>query len=484
MLPSFSPAATAASTPPRPIPGGYGIPVLGPLRDRLDYFWFQGPEEFFRRRAAQHRSTVFRANIPPTFPFFLGVDPRVVAIVDTAAFTALFDNTLVDKRDCLIGPYNPSDSFTGGTRVGVYLDTEEPEHARTKAYSMDLLRRSSRVWAPEFLAGVDTMLTAVESDLAAGKEGGASFLVPLQQCIFRFLCKAVTGADPAAESLVDRFGFYILDVWLGLQLVPTQKVGAIPQPLEELLLHSFPFPSIIVKPGYDILYRFIEKHGAEAVAVGVDTHGLTVKDAVNNILFVLGFNAFGGFSVFLPFLVLEIGKPDAADLRTRLRDEVRAALQETGGEVGFAAVAKGRMPLVRSTVYEVLRTRPPVPLQFGRARQDFVLRSHGGEGFAVAQGEMLCGYQPLAMRDPAVFDRPEEFLPDRFVGEEGEKLLSYVYWSNGPETDDPALGNKQCAAKDAVIATACMLVAELFRRYDDFECQGTSFTKIHKRQPS
>jgi hydroperoxide lyase len=249
MLPSFSPAATAAATPPRHIPGGYGIPVLGPLRDRLDYFWFQGPEEFFRRRAAQHRSTVFRANIPPTFPFFLGVDPRVVAIVDTAAFTALFDNTLVDKRDCLIGPYNPSDSFTGGTRVGVYLDTEEPEHARTKAYSMDLLRRSSRVWAPEFLAGVDTMLTAVESDLAAGKEGGASFLVPLQQCIFRFLCKAVTGADPAAESLVDRFGFYILDVWLGLQLVPTQKIGAIPQPLEELLLHSFPFPSIIVKPG-------------------------------------------------------------------------------------------------------------------------------------------------------------------------------------------------------------------------------------------
>uniref|UniRef100_A0ACD5VU43 Uncharacterized protein n=1 Tax=Avena sativa TaxID=4498 RepID=A0ACD5VU43_AVESA len=484
MLPSFSPAATAAATPPRPIPGGYGIPVLGPLRDRLDYFWFQGPEEFFRRRAAQHRSTVFRANIPPTFPFFLGVDPRVVAIVDTAAFTALFDNSLVDKRDCLIGPYNPSDSFTGGTRVGVYLDTEEPEHERTKAFSMDLLRRSSRVWAPEFLRGVDGMLDAVESDLAKGKEGGASFLAPLQQCIFRFLCKAVVGADPAAENLVDRFGFFILDVWLGLQLVPTQKIGALPQPLEELLLHSFPFPSIIVKPGYDILYRFVEKHGAEAVAVGVDDHGLTAKDAINNILFVLGFNAFGGFSVFLPFLVLEIGKADAAALRARLRDEVRAALEETGGEVGFAAVAKGRMPLVRSTVYEVLRTRPPVPLQFGRARQDFVLRSHGGEGFAVSQGEMLCGYQPMAMRDPAVFDRPEEFVPDRFVGEEGEKLLSYVYWSNGPETADPTVGNKQCAAKDAVIATACMLVAELFRRYDDFECDGTSFTKLQKRQPS
>ena len=45
-----------------------------------------------------------------------------------------------------------------------------------------------------------------------------------------------------------------------------------------------------------------------------------------------------------------------------------------GGEVGFAAVRE--MLLVWSTVYEVLRMQPPVPLQFGRARRDFVLRSH------------------------------------------------------------------------------------------------------------
>lgn len=478
MLPSFSPAATAAQ--PRRIPGSHGPPILGPLKDRLDYFWFQGPDEFFRRRAASHKSTVFRANIPPTFPFFLGVDPRVVAVVDAAAFTALFDSSLVDKRDCLIGPYNPSAAFTGGTRVGVYLDTAEPDHARTKAFAMDLLRRSSKIWADEFLSGLDSMISNLESELNNGA-AAASYLVPLQQCVFKFLCKAVVGADPAMDKLVDRFGFFILDLWLGLQLIPTQKIGALPQPLEELLFHSFPFPAFLIRPGYDVLYRFVSKHGADAVAVGVDTHGLSQKDAINNILFVLGFNAFGGFSVFLPFLILEIGAktPTGVNLRPKLREEVRRVLDENNGAIGFGAV-KG-MPLVRSTVYEVLRTRPPVPLQFGRAREDFTLRSHGSEGFAVAAGEMLCGYQPLAMRDPAVFDRPEEFVPDRFVGEEGEKLLKHVYWSNGPETADPAVGNKQCAAKDAVVATACMLVAEMFRRYDDFECEGTSFTKLQKR---
>jgi hydroperoxide lyase len=493
MLPTFSPAASASATPPpRPIPGSYGPPVIGALRDRLDYFWFQSQDEFFRRRAAANRSTVFRTNIPPTFPFFVGVDPRVVAVVDAAAFTALFDSTLVDKRDILIGPYNPGAGFTGGTRVGVYLDTEEPEHERVKKFAMALLHRSATTWASELRAGAAAMLDSVEADLAAKSTGGggkpsASYIVPLQQCIFRFLCKALVGADPSLDWVVDRFGFTILDVWLALQILPTQKIGIV-QPLEELLIHSFPLPSFLIWPGYHRLYRFVEEHGAAAVAYAAEEHGIGRKDAINNLLFVLGFNAFGGFSVFLPFLVAKIGEAaDPTGLRPRLREEVRAVMTSgaTGGadaEFGFKAVRE--MPLVRSTVYEMLRMQPPVPLQFGRARKDFVLRSHGAAAFQVAKGEVLCGYQPLAMRDPEVFDRPEEFVPERFLGDEGRALLQHLFWSNGPETAQPAAGNKQCAAKEVVVDTACMLVAELFRRYDDFQIEGTSFTKLVKRQPS
>lgn len=479
MLPSFPPAATAS--PPRPIPGGYGPPVLGPLRDRLDYFWFQGPEEFFQRRAAAHRSTVFRANIPPTFPFFVGTDPRVVAVVDAAAFTALFDPALVDKRDVLIGPYNPGAGFTGGTRVGVYLDTEEPEHERTKAFTMDLLHRGARVWAAEFGAGVRDMLSGIDRDMEEDKKA-SSFVPELQRLLFRFLCKALVGADTTVDPFVDKNGWLILDAWLALQLAPTQKVG-LPQPLEEILLHSFPLPSFVVSPFYDRLYRFVEKHGGEAVSVGQKDHGLSEKDAINNVLFVLGFNAFGGFSVFLPFLLADVGDPeDPTGLRPRLREEVRRVLQSRGEDdavIGFSAVRE--MPLVRSTVFEVLRMRPPVPLQFGRARRDFVLRSHGDDAFAVEKGDLLCGYQPLAMRDPKVFHRPDDFVPDRFLGDDHQELLNYLYWSNGPQTAQPATGNKQCAAKDAVVDTACMLLAEMFRRYDDFNIQGLQFTKLQKR---
>ncbi|KAF8677302.1 hypothetical protein HU200_046788 [Digitaria exilis] len=485
--PTFSPTASASASPPppRPIPGSHGPPVIGALRDRLDYFWFQSQDEFFRRRAASNRSTVFRTNIPPTF---LGVDPRVIAIVDAAAFTALFDSALVDKRDILIGPYNPGPGFTGGTRVGVYLDTDEPDHERVKNFAISLLHRAAPRWPSVLRSSVDAMLDSVDSDLAAKEQ--ANYIVAMQQCIFRFLCKALVGADPSVDWVVDRFGFTILDIWLALQILPTQKVGVI-QPLEELLIHSFPLPSFLISPGYNILYRFVEKHGAEAVEFAGKEHGIAEKDAIHNLLFVLGFNAFGGFSVFLPFLVAKIGDKGSSELRQRLREEVRAVLrarragdeEDDDGEFGFKDV-RGSMPLVRSTVYEMLRMQPPVPLQFGRARKDFVLRSHGDAAFQVAKGEVLCGYQPLAMRDPEVFDRPEEFVPERFLGEEGAKLLQHLYWSNGPETSQPAAGNKQCAAKEVVVDTACMLVAELFRRYDDFEVEGTSFTKLVKRQPA
>lgn len=78
--PTSSPPST--SLPLRTIPGSYGWPLLGPISDRLDYFWFQGPETFFRKRIQKHKSTVFRTNIPPTWPLFLNVNPNVIAVLD------------------------------------------------------------------------------------------------------------------------------------------------------------------------------------------------------------------------------------------------------------------------------------------------------------------------------------------------------------------------------------------------------------------
>ena len=136
-------------------------------------------------------------------------------------------------------------------------------------------------------------------------------------------------------------------------------------------------------------------------------------------------------------------------------------------EGGVTLNALEKMPLVKSVVYEVLRIEPVVPYQYGRAREDMVVRSHDAS-FEVKKGEMLFGYQPFATKDPRIFEDAEVFVARRFVGE-GEKMLKHVLWSNGKETEEASVSNKQCAGKNLVVLLCRLFLVDLFLRYDTFE---------------
>ena len=146
---------------------------------------------------------------------------------------------------------------------------------------------------------------------------------------------------------------------------------------------------------------------------------------------------------------------------------IRTVVKEEGG-VTLAALT--RMELTKSVVFEAMRIEPPVPFQYGKAKEDIVVQSHDA-AFKIKKGEMIFGYQPLATKDPRVFDRAEEFVGHRFVGE-GKKLLKYVYWSNGRETEDPTAENKQCPGKDLVLLMSRVLLVEFFLRYDTFTLEA------------
>ncbi|GKV51262.1 hypothetical protein SLEP1_g57930 [Rubroshorea leprosula] len=461
---------STAALPLRTIPGSYGWPLLGPISDRLDYFWFQGPETFFRKRMEKHKSSVFRTNVPPTFPFFTGVNPNVIAVLDCKSFAHLFDMEIVEKKDVLVGDFMPSIKFTGGVRVCAYLDTSEPQHGQIKNLALDVLKRSSKVWVSELLSNLSNFFDTIDTKVS--DTGSASYIVSLQQCVFNFLTKSLIGADPALEPDIAQSGYAMLDRWLALQLLPTVKIGVL-QPLEEIFLHSFPYPFALVSGDYNKLYKFIEQNGREVLERGEKEFGLTASDTIHNLLFVLGFNAFGGFSVFLPTLIGVIAA-DKTGLQSRLRKEVK---EKCGPGLDFESVKN--LELVKSVVYETLRVNPPVPLQYARARKDFRLSSHDS-AYEIKKGELLCGYQTLAMRDGQVFDEPESFKPDRFTGEEGRKLLDYLYWSNGPQTETPTESNKQCAGKDYVTLTGCLVVASMFQRYECITGDSSSITAVVK----
>jgi hydroperoxide dehydratase len=454
----------------RPIPGDYGVPFHGAVKDRLDYFWFQGEEMFFRSRMKKYNSTVFRVNVPPGPP--LAKDPRVICLLDQKSFPTLFDVSKVEKKDVFLGTYMPSTSFTSGYRVLPYLDPSEDRHTKLKQWCFDLIARNGKWFIPEFHECFDQSCAAWENDIAFGKKANLS--AEVQQFAFNFLLRAICHRDPTEPekaSLHNHGGPYASD-WTAPQLLPIQENTGLPHPVEEVAFRTAIIPSIAEKSKYDRIHEFITTYGTEALLMAEEM-GIDRNDAAANLVFFLSFNGYGGFNIFWPEItgfIYQFGHPE---LMHELHEEVTKAVAESAySRVNLQALEF--MPLLRSVVYEGFRYKPPMPHQYGRAKCDFVLESHEN-AFEVKKGEMLYGYQPIAMHDPEVFERPDEFLPRRFMGPEGEKLLKHVFWSNGRETDKPTVHDKQCPGKDLVVLMSQVYVAELFLRYKDYtlDIEGT-----------
>ncbi|GMH17522.1 hypothetical protein Nepgr_019363 [Nepenthes gracilis] len=477
--PPSTEAPRATKLPIRKIPGDYGLPIIGPFKDRFDYFYNQGKEEFFKSRMEKYKSTVFRTNIPPG-PF-ISSNPNAVVLLDGVSYPTLFDVSKVEKKDVFTGTFMPSTELTGGYRVLSFLDPSEPSHDKLKRLMFHLLKSTRDRVIPEFHSSFTELFETLEAELAA--KGKAKFNEANDQAAFNFLARAWYGANPADTDLgLD--GPKIVSKWVLFQVAPILTLG-LPKLLEELTLRNIRLPPLLIKKDYKILYDFFYESSTpildEAARIGISR-----DEACHNLIFATCFNSFGGMKIFFPNMIKQIGRAGSG-LHAKLAEEIRSAVRSNGGKVTMAAMEE--MKLMKSVVYEALRIEPPVPLQYGKAKRDLIIESHDA-AFEVKKGEMLFGYQPFATRDPRTFDRAEEFVPDRFVGEEGERLLKHVLWSNGRETASPTVHDKQCAGKDFVVLVARLLAVELFLRYDSFEIEaspsplGTAVTVTSLRRAS
>ncbi|CAN4119284.1 unnamed protein product [Withania somnifera] len=463
---SLSNKVVTSQLPIRKIPGDYGLPVIGPWRDRLDYFYNQGKNEFFKSRIQKYESTVFRTNMPPG-PF-ISSNPNVVALLDGKSFPILFDVFKVEKKNVFTGTFMPSVELTGGYRVLSYLDPSEPHHEKLKKLISFLLSSRRDHIIPEFHDTCTALFETLDNQLA--EEGKADFNSANDQFSFHFLAKALLGVSPLQTNL-RADAPRLISKWVLFQLHPVLTLG-LPKSIDDLVLHTFRLPPVLVKKDYQRLYEFFFMNMGSAYTDQAEKLQISEEEACHNLLFATCFNSFGGMKIFIPTLIKWIAK-GGVKLQTRLANEIRSEINSIdGGKITISAME--RMCLMKSVVYEALRIEPPVASQYGRAKHDFMFESHDAV-FEVKKGEMLYGYQPFATKDPKIFDRPEEFIADRFVGEENEKLLKYVLWSNGPETENPTLENKQCVGKDFVVLVSRLFVTEFFLRYDTIDADvGTS----------
>lgn len=450
--------------PLKEIPGSYGLPFIGAIKERLElYYNVQGQDEYYRARIKKYNSTVFRVNSPPG-PFNAR-DSKVIILLDAASFPILHDTSKVEKKNVFIGTFMPSTRFNGGYRICAYLDSSEPKHTTLKAFFLSLLARLHKNIIPAFETSVAKMFVDLETQLS--DEGKADFNPISDKMSFDFMFRLFSSTSSYDTSLGAN-GNKNIDNWLFFQLAPLITLGFkfLPNCLEDLLLHTFPLPFFAVKSGYDKVRHAFEEAAAPLLDEA-ESAGIGRDEAIHNLLFLTGFNGYGGLKVVFPALLKYIGAAGEG-LHRRLASEVRAVIKEEGGGVTLSGIE--RMSLTKSVVWEALRMEPPVPFQYAKAKEDVRIWSHDAS-YVVKKGEMICGYQPFATRDAKIFDKAEEFVPDRFLGE-GQKLIKYVLWSNGRETDHPTAENKQCPAKDMVVLLLRMMVVEFFRRYDTFSVES------------
>ncbi|GMY05893.1 allene oxide synthase 3-like [Fagus crenata] len=460
-------SSTSDDSPPsdlplKPIPGNYGLPFFGPIKDRLDFFYHQGKESFFQTRMHKYQSTVFRTNMPPG-PF-IASNPNVITLLDAISFPILFDTSKVEKLNVLDGTYMPSTAFTGGYRVCPFLDPSEPKHALLKRLFFTLLATLHDKFIPLFQNCLSELFINLEDQLS--DKGKVYFNTLNDNMTFNFVLRLFCDQNPS-ETRLGSNGQKLLDEWLFFQLAPLITLG-LPKFFnffEDLLFHTWPLPAFLVKCSYKKIYDVFYM-SMSSILDEAESFGIKRDEACHNLVFMAGFSSYGGMKTWFPALIKWVGLA-GEKLHHQLRDEIRTVVRDEGG-VTLSALDK--MNLTKSVVYEALRIEPPVPFQYGKAKEDLVVHSHDA-AFEIKKGEMIFGYQPFATKDPKIFEDPEEFVGHRFVGE-GKKLLKYVYWSNGREVDDPTVEDKQCPGKDMVVLLSRVMLVELFLRYDTFTIEA------------
>ena len=334
----------------KPIRGSHGLPFFGAFKDRLDYFYNQGQDEFFLSRIKQHGSTVFRTNMPPG-PF-IASDPRVIAVLDAVSFPILFDTSKVEKRNVLDGTFMPSTSFTGGHRVCAYLDPSEPNHAALKGYFLSILASKHDTFIPLFRACLSELFANIEDHINDNKT--ANFNALRDDMSFNFVFSLFCDRKPADCGLGFK-GHAHFDKWLFCQLHPLMSLGISKflNLFEDCLLHMFPLPSLLVKSAYYKLYDAFYSSAAPLLDEAERRFGIKREEACHNLVFLAGFNAYGGMKAWFPTLIKWVGS-GGESLHRQLADEIRTVVKEEGG-VTITALEK--MSLTKSVIYEALRNQ-------------------------------------------------------------------------------------------------------------------------------
>ncbi|MGI9432787.1 MAG: cytochrome P450 [Myxococcota bacterium] len=395
------------------VPGGYGPPVLGKLQQTLSFGrdW----RGFLAARSARYGSTVFRTH----------VGLKAITVIDPDAIRVLFDPERV-RKPYGFGPRVPPPKIVGEICPTAFTDGER--HRKLKSLYIGMMRRGS-------------------SDLVSTFDRTAT---PW------FERWARTGHFDLTQGIADVLADFFFEWTLGARL-PKDDLNLWVQNAIPFKLLPLPSPrQARVRAAFDRLTAAVRAapRFSELLKEVGDEPGLDEVELSRDLVFTLVINGWAGTVSLVRSVMAELSRhPDhAAALRQALAPFAPRDLD--------LQTLSSLEPLDHF-LKEVLRMHPCVPISYGVARADLVLETRTGR-YRVRSGEVLMGVIETVQHDPACFEAPEEFRPERFAD---PSALEYLVWPAGSVTAPVAPGDKVCAGRDEAMLIGALFAARLLRGY-------------------
>ena len=151
-------------------------------------------------------------------------------------------------------------------------------------------------------------------------------------------------------------------------------------------------------------------------------------------------------------------------LLERLQAELAGAMPDPN-QLPVASRLDG-LPLLNAVIQEAIRLYPGATHRQDRIcpDEDLVYESPDGRQYTIPKGTAIGMTAPIINRHPDIYDRPNDFLPDRYIKNPGLKKYNMSF----------SKGARQCIGINLAYQELQTFTAGIFRRYNLYEPSKTT----------
>ncbi|PQM42000.1 cytochrome P450 705A5-like [Prunus yedoensis var. nudiflora] len=153
------------------------------------------------------------------------------------------------------------------------------------------------------------------------------------------------------------------------------------------------------------------------------------------------------------------------DIFNKVRQEIKSVV---GNSRLVEEMDIPNLPYLQAVVKESLRLYPPSPVVIRKCRQNCKIK-----GFDIPQGVMVATNVYAIMRDPEIWDSPNEFRPERFLASSNQVHDSVEYNDQGPQTNEQNFnyapfggGRRRCPGSAVALILVNTAIATMVQCFD------------------